>query len=229
MYCEKCGAKLDDNDLYCLNCGNKVNYDQGVNNLYRNYNNVNGNNISAKKYILPVSLTLVFLITASIIIFLIFANGGYKKTVDNYFKAHENNNAGLLASSVIAPYWLEYSESGWGEDALESTQGIIDDNIRDWGCGENIRITYEIKGERRANKEELQDLESNIYSWYAYYVYEREEFSVTDAYVLDIDFTVIGENGTEDFYYPDGFLIIKENGKWCVPVGSLNNSFYSNQ
>lgn len=236
MYCEKCGSKMENGDLYCPNCGYRSS-DNQTDNLYGSYNysynsysgNVYGKNTSVKKIVLPAGIALGFIALVSLIIILIAGNSGYKKTVDNYFKAHENNNAGMLASSVIAQYWLDYSENGWGQDPLESAQEIIDRDLRDWGCGDDVKITYKISGERRANEEELRDLENNIYSWYAYYVRDRDEFSITDAYVLDIDFTVIGENGAEDFYYPDGFLVIKEDGKWRVPMGSLNNSFFSNQ
>lgn len=227
MFCEKCGTKLEATDMYCPKCGNKV----SVPKTDMAYMYTGGNALSRvignKKILIPAAVAVLAVVI--ILIVFVFGGGGYKKTVDNFYKAHEKNAPSLMASSVLAQYWLDYCDKGWGEDPLESAQGVIDRDLRDWGCGDNVKIMYEIKGERRATKDDLQALESNIYSWYAYYVYDRDEFSISDAYVLDISFTVVGDNGADNFYYPDGLLVIKENGKWRVTMGSINCSFYDNQ
>lgn len=155
--------------------------------------------------------------------------GGYKKTLDNYYKSYATNDADLMYSSVIAQYWIDYTNEGWGNSAFESIQDDIEDELNDWDCGDNVKITYQVQNERRATKEQLENLEDNIYDWYAYYVYDRDEFSITDAYVLDIDFMVKGDEGTENFHYPDGLLVIKEKGKWRITRGAINCSFYDNQ
>lgn len=226
MFCEKCGTKLEAGDVYCPKCGNKVSDSK----THMTYMHTGGNALSRvignKKILISAAVLAVVII---ILIVFVFGGGGYKKTIDNFYKAHEKNDPSLMVSSVLAQYWLDYCDEGWGQEPLESAQSVIDGDLRDWGCGDNVKIKYEIKGERRASKDDLQALESNIYSWYAYYVYDRDEFSISDAYVLDISFTVVGENGTDNFYYPDGLLVIKENGKWRVTMGSINCSFYDNQ
>ncbi|MBE6665992.1 MAG: hypothetical protein E7603_07225 [Ruminococcaceae bacterium] len=214
MFCEKCDTQVEDNALSC-----------------HNYEEKNSNNdlqipvkVNAKKIVLSIaSMVLIGVLVVSL-----FGGGGYKKTLDNYYKAHEKNDADLMYSSVVTQYWIDYTNEAWSNSAFESIQDSIENEIDDWGCGSNIKITYEITNERRATREQLEDLEDNIYDWYAYYVYERDEFSITDAYVLDIDFIVKGDKGTKNFYYPDGFLIIKENGKWRIPRGHISNSFYDN-
>ena len=181
--------------------------------------------VNAKK----IMLSIASLVLIGVLIALSFGGGGYKKTLDNYYKAHEKNDADLMYSSVVAQYWIDYTNKAWGNSAFESIQDSIEDNIDDWDCGSNIKITYEITNKRRATKEQLEDIEDNIYDWYAYYVYERDKFSITDAYVLDINFTVKGDEGKANFHYPNGVLIIKENGKWRIPRGHISNSFYDNQ
>lgn len=220
MYCGKCGTKIENNVLFCPNCGERTgNIDACINKQA---------SVKTKK----VALSLVVVVGVIAIIVLVtslISGGGYKKTLDNYYKSYATNNPELMYSSVIAQYWIDYTNEGWGNSAFESIKDDVEDEIEDWDCGDNIKITYEIQNEKRATKKQLEDLEDNIYDWYAYYVYERDEFSITDAYILDIDFTVKGDEGTESYHYPDGLLIIKENGKWRIPRGAINCSFYDNQ
>lgn len=220
MFCGKCGTQIDEDGTFCPNCGERT--------VIADINTQKQPKRSPKKFALPLGLVAGVVLIVVIIVSLI-GGGGYKKTLDNYYKAHEKNDADLMYNSVIAQYWIDYTNEGWGNSAFETIQDSIEDNIDDWDCGHNIKISYKIVNERRATKEQLKDLEDNIYDWYAYYVYERDEFSITDAYVLDIDFTVKGDEGTESFHYPDGLLVIKENGKWRIPRGSIGSSFYDNQ
>ena len=179
-----------------------------------------------KKIIIPVIIGSIALVI--VIVTVLSANNGYKKLLNNYYKAYESRDADLMYSSVVAQYWIDYMNKGFGDSAYESIQDSMERELDQWNCGEDIDITYEIKNERRATKEQLEDLEDNIYNWYAYYVYDRDEFSIADAYVLDIAFTVKGDQKTRDLEYSDGLLVIKENGKWRIPRGSLSNSFYKN-
>lgn len=221
MFCGKCGTQMEDNALFCPNCGERT--------VNTDVNTKKQSKVNAKKFALPLAIVAGVVLIVVLFVSLI-GGGGYKKTLDNYYKAHENNDADLMYNSVVAQYWIDYIEKGSGDPyAMEMIEDSLEDNIDDWDCGENIKITYKIENERRATKEQLEDLEDNIYDWYAYFVYDRDEFSITDAYVLDIDFTVKGDEGTESFHYPDGLLLIKENGKWRIPRGSISCSFYDNQ
>lgn len=219
MYCEKCGTQINNDALFCPNCGEKT--------VVIDKSTQMQSKTGRKKFALLLGIITGVILIVVLIVLLIYGDG-YKKTLDNYYKAHENNDADLLYNSVIAKYWIDYMNEGWGDSAYETIQEGIEDEIEEWDCGNNIKITYKIKNERRATKEQLEELEDNIYDRYAYYVYAGNEFSITDAYVLDIDFTVKGDEGTKSFHYPDGFLIIKENGKWRIPRGSISCSFYGN-
>lgn len=77
-------------------------------------------------------------------------------------------------------------------------------------------------------KEDLIELKDNIYGWYAYYMYDENEFnkSIKDAYVLSIRIQVTGDEDSN--LLTSKILVIKENGKWKIAVGGLDNSFYSN-
>ena len=221
MYCRKCGTQIEDTALFCSNCGERLS------STGTSVQNQPKKNMKKVSFLLRAIVGVVLLV---ILIVYLIGGVGYKRTLNNYFKAHENNDADLMYNSVVAQYWIDYVEEGFGDPyAMEYIQDSLEYRIDGWDCGDNIKITYKIKDKRRATKEQLEDLEENIYDWYAYYVYDRDEFSITDAYVLDIDFTVKGDEGTEDFSYPDGLLIIKENGRWRIPRGTISCSFYDNQ
>lgn len=59
-------------------------------------------------------------------------------------------------------------------------------------------------------------------------MYDENEFnkSIKDAYVLSIRIQVTGDEDSN--LLTSKILVIKENGKWKIAVGGLDNSFYSN-
>ena len=227
MYCGNCGAQLVDNMLYCPNCGKRL-----INAETRAKNAMNFKN---KKVIVSLVIVTALVLVVTILVN-IMGNSGYKKTLNNYYKAHEysgyykkqdNPGADLLYNSVFAQYWIDIVNSEMG-GAYDSAAEHIRVNLRKWECGfNNIKITYEINEEKRATKKQIEELEEDIYQAYAYLAYDRDHFQITDAYVLYIDFTVKGNKDKKTFYYPHGLLIIEENGKWRIPRGRINCSFYN--
>ena len=223
MFCEKCGTQIEDNALFCTNCGEKISND-GL---------PMQPEVKGKTKLLPIAVIAGLVLIVVLVVSLAGGsryNGinGYQKTVDNYFKAYETKDANLMHSSVIAQYWIDYADSWGANEAFEAFQRNIESDIKAWGCGSDIKITYKIVNERRATKEELEELESEIYAEYARYVYERGEFAITDAYAVDIDFTVTGDKGTGSFRHPE-LLIVQENGNWRIHRGSISSSFYDNR
>lgn len=247
MFCGKCGNQINSNERFCSRCGSMVSTsnEPGINISTTNFKNTVPENQGFQKnaplknkrannktigIIASICLLLVFSIILTVVISSI-GGSGYKKTLNNYFKAIEKNDADLMYSSVVAKYWIEYIEKGSGESyAYEFIQESIDDDLDNYEhLGDNLHITYKITEEKHASKVELEDLKDNIYDWYAYFIYDdMSEMKITDAYLVYVDFTVSGKNGSEDFNYPDGLLLIKENGKWKITRGYLDNSFYEN-
>lgn len=219
MVFKKCRKQTEDNTLFRPN-GSERTVNTG--NRTKKQLKINFKKFSLRQAIVAGTVLLVILFVS------LNGGGGYKTTLRNYYKAHEKNDADLMYKSVIAQYWIDYYNEAW-ENALDRIQGDIKGRIDGWNCGDDIKITYKIQNERRATKEQLEELEENIYDWYAHQVYDRDDFSIKDAYVLDIDITVKGDDGTKRFHYPDGFLLVKEKGKWKISEGSISCSFYDNQ
>ncbi|MDD5924081.1 MAG: hypothetical protein PUC88_04755 [Clostridia bacterium] len=216
MYCGKCGTLVESDIMYCPNCGNKI----------IDINQSTQKQQSIKKKRLPRLLGIVVGAVVFVVLICFFINGsGYRKTLNNYCKAYENNDVDLMHSSVVAQYWTKYMGSGSHRDV----EDIMKNNVRKWGCGEITKISYTINSEKRATKEELEALEDNIYVWLAHCVYDEDEFNISDAYVLDVDLIIYGTEGMNSIYFPNGLLLIKENGEWRIPFGPIKCSFYSNQ
>lgn len=256
MFCYKCGKEIRSDAKFCNYCGVKTYFyeeEKNVDNMkycnecgiysdgeYRKNceeKSITDGNTSdspiqqfytpkkklGKKLVFPI----VGLVVAIIVVFIISGNS-YKGVVRRFFSAIENNNPKQMLA--IAPeYWkdYQYADSTWTEEELiEEMSDLIDDYYDKFNCGENIKIKYEIREEYKPTKEEIEELEKNMYSWYAYYVYDRDEFKVTDARLLYINVHIEGESGKKSFCYPDGLLVFKENGRWKFLFGSVDTSWF---
>ncbi len=224
-YCGKCGTEINTAVAFCPNCGEKI--DNNIPNANVGYTAVKPKTFSIKSLI-PI-IGIIAVITIIIVLITSLGGKGYKKVLDNHFKAYTTNDPDLMYESVKAQYWIDYVEEASGDSyAFEYIVEEIEDNLEEWDCGENINIKYEILHETRATKEDLEEIEEDIYDTYAYFVYDRDEFSITDAYLIDVNFTVTGDSGSEELHYPKGLLIIKENGKWKMATGVITTRLYDN-
>ena len=126
MYCGKCGTQIENNALFCPNCGKRtVNIDTSTQKQP---------NAKIKKIALPLGI-VVGVVAVIVFIVLLISGGGYKKTLDNYYKAYATNDPELMYSTVIAQYWIDYTNEGWGNSAFESIQDDIEDELDDWDWG----------------------------------------------------------------------------------------------
>ncbi len=220
MYYDERDSQNEENLSFCPHCGGKI---EGRSDPLKEKNEKK----TKKKWVLFVCVPSGIILLIALVTFL-FNNTGYRRTLNNYFKAYENSDVDLLYSSVYAQYWIDYAESGWEIDVHETLEDDIEDFYEDWDCGDDIEISYDIFTKRRASSEELEELEKTIYNRYAYFVCDRDEFSISDAYVVDVDVLIEGEKDRKMFYYDDGLLLIKENGKWKIARGDIDCSFYDN-
>ena len=224
MFCGNCGAKMEDNAKFCPSCGAKNVTYQEESVQPSGEPGTRGQSPAAGNRNKLVGIGAV-LAAVLVLIILLFGGNGYEKTVKKYFKAFEKNDPQILYD-ITAQYWIKYADKGFYDGcAMDTIEDTVEDTLDDWDCGDKVRISYDIVSKRKATREELEDLEDIIYEWYAYYVYDRDEFSISAAYVLDIDFTVKGNEDTADFTISDGLLVIKENGKWKVTRGYLSSDF----
>lgn len=240
MYCHNCNVKLEPEAIYCPLCGRKTSPDESLNiiskmscvfqTLSKKIHNFFTPIFSSKRgravfYTIAGGLILLALIG------IFTGNGGYKTVVDKYFEAIEEDDAAALMT-LKPQFLIDYDLADDTFTMREQRQMMgeyIDECLEDWDCGENITVRYTIDDAYKPTAEQLDELENVIFDWYAYYVYDREDFNISDARLLQISVSVSGENGSDEYYYPDGFLVIKENGKWKCLFCDVNTSWFSNQ
>lgn len=214
MYCKKCGFQINEGDCACGNCGAVT--------------TLSTKKILRKRAIIVLVTAIILITTAVILVFSLSSNNSYKDVLELYFKAYEKNDPSILYEDVVVQHWVKYMEEEWGEgEAYEALEESIEDMRYDSAYGELESISYKITSVEEATEEEVEEIESEIYYDKAKYVYEEDEFSVTDACIVYVEFTIKGTEGEADRYYPDGLLFIKENGKWRLFRGGIDTSFYS--
>lgn len=226
MYCGKCGSEINNGVTFCPNCGEQLIKEYIIKNSEgkKPVKQISGKKL---KIIIPI---VVIAIIAVVAIVLIQNNSGYEKVVEDFYKAVETQDITLM-KSTLAQYWIDYQTADYDTDEYlnDDIENIIEDIIDDADCGDNIEIlSCTITGEKKATKDDLIALKDNIYAWYAYYVYSEDDFnsSVRDACVVTVRVKVKGNEDAD--IITSEMLVIKENGKWKIVLGSLNNSFYSN-
>lgn len=227
MFCGKCGAEVKNGAAFCPNCGEHL---AGQYVIKSSKNGKQKNPISGKllKIVLPVVAVGIIAVVATV---LTYNNSGYEKVVENFYKAVETQDVQLM-KTTLAQYWIDYHVADYYSDEHlnENIEDIIADVIDECDCGDNIEIlSCTVTREKKATKEDLSFLKDNIYDWYAYYVYDENEFesSIKDACVVTARVTAKG--GDDVIFFTSKMLLIKENGKWKISMGRLDNSFYSNR
>lgn len=222
MYCGKCGTEVSNGVVFCPNCGQQIYAQTPVGQATQQ-----SNKSKRVKIWIPAVLLIAVIVIAAVVI--LASKGSYEKTLDHYYEAIETQDAELMRST-LAQYWIDYQVADYDTDAyLEGDiEDIIDDYRDEFECGDDIEITYSVTGEKEANDSDLEALKDNIYDWYAYYIYDKDEFdrSITDAKVVTVRLKVTGNENMDIF--TSKLLLIQENGEWKVTIGGLDNSFYSN-
>lgn len=131
--------------------------------------------------------------------------------------------------SVLAQYFLDYQLAGRDEDDLEGDIAeLIDDDRSEYECGDNTKITYSILREKDADDSELEELKADLYNWFAYYVYDRDDFyrSVTAAKIVTVRLRVVCDEDSNIF--TSQLILIREKGKWKIAIGGPDTSFFRN-
>ena len=221
MYCGKCGTEITDGVTYCPNCGQPINTQTQAGQTVQQ-----SNKSKVRKILVPTAILVAIIVIVSVIV--ATGKGSYKKTLDNCYKAIETQDIKLM-QSVLAQYFLDYQLAGRDEDDLEGDIAeLIDDDRSEYECGDNTKITYSILREKDADDSELEELKADLYNWFAYYVYDRDDFyrSVTAAKIVTVRLRVVCDEDSNIF--TSQLILIREKGKWKIAIGGPDTSFFRN-
>lgn len=221
MYCGKCGTEITDGVTYCPNCGQPINTQTQAGQTVQQ-----SNKSKVRKILVPTAILVAIIVIVSVVV--ATGKGSYKKTLDNCYKAIETQDIKLM-QSVLAQYFLDYQLAGRDEDDLEGDIAeLIDDDRSEYECGDNTKITYSILREKDADDSELEELKADLYNWFAYYVYDRDDFyrSVTAAKIVTVRLRVVCDEDSNIF--TSQLILIREKGKWKIAIGGPDTSFFRN-
>lgn len=217
MYCSNCGAEIVGMGRFCTNCGamvtDKTAVQQRTEQVVMDYRKTAKHQMKIRRMVvLAVAVLAVALIIAE--------RSSYQRVVYQYFRACETRDAELLYS-LYPEYYLEYCN----QYAYEQVEGDLSSICLQWyRSGKIDDVEYKISTVKRATNREVEEVEEFLYEKYADEVMTRGEFDITDAYLLNITYTVFCEEDNQE--YDTEILLIKENGKWRIMGGYIDTSFY---
>lgn len=213
MFCSKCGAKVNDGDVFCQNCGEKV-----PQNDSQKMAAMPTQDMQKRKYrLVGISAVAVIAVVVILVVVKIVGafNGGYEKVIQKFIRAIQEEDGELLCS-IYPPDYIDYmtgpgsfysDEEELAEEFTEECEDRHDD--LSYGVEDHPDICYFIENEEKLDEEELEslnyDLERN---------YDFEKGSVKEAY-----------NVTFNVYIPGGKTyrlercMMKIHGKWYMRRG----------
>lgn len=143
MFCKNCGAQLSDGSKFCTSCGTSV---KGAQSSSENASPAT-NKKAKKKF--PVGIIVIVVIVIAAIALFSGGNGGYKKTIDNFFEGLFEADGKLFVSTFSESYIEEQIESnGYRNKAVltERLQDNLDELAEEYidELGKGWKYTYEI-------------------------------------------------------------------------------------
>lgn len=253
-FCTSCGASLDDNATFCTNCGTAQGNAQpqggaqaaagaAVNTVKNTFNDIKDKvDVNAIKDSLsaeniknlktnPNKNTLIALGGILVVVIIVIAilasilGGGYKKPVDNLFKAMADGDGKALQKSMPSVLLksddyeeniLEYSDYDDIDEYFDDMAKKIQDSLED-EFGKKLKISYKVTDKDELSDKKLKDIKSTLKDQGA------KNVKVTKGYELDLEVKI---KGKEDDDEDDMTLtVVKVNGDWCIAGTSIYNLF----
>lgn len=146
MNCTNCKERMDNNSVFCPNCGEKV--VQQANTNFNNSGNttatVQQKNKSNLSFIIPIAVIAII----SLAVFMLFSGGGKPETVvNNFFKAIDKVNPDMMLDTLSGQLKNEtLDEVSWDKSELAYEISDMKDEFRyEFGDGwlKQVKITSE--------------------------------------------------------------------------------------
>lgn len=170
----------------------------------------------------PNKTTLIVLgglIIAAIIVIIILYNlifaHPYKGMLDDYFKGVAKGE-GELVKAAYPECMIDYrkdqdddfDEDDYFDDIASSMQEYLEDKL-----GEDIKISYDIKDEKKLSSKKLEDIEEDLEDRY------DASVKVSKAFKVKIKAKIKGDD--DDKSDTMNVTVAKVDGQWCIVDGDL--------
>lgn len=228
MYCGNCGTDVQNGVAFCPNCGAKMGQavvkEENVN--IPGQQSAPGNGASAKiKQYLPIGAAVVAIGVVIAIIVGIFG-GGYKKTIKKYYKAIEKQDVQMM-KNCLSDLIVEVNNDGDEDSINDNVEYFIEYRRDDFGMESDSKISYKILESTKLKKDKVKELNEEIQERLKSNSdpsYDYTKYKVTAAVSVTVKETV-KTDGEEENYRHD-YILLKENGKWHMLLGSADSYLY---
>lgn len=226
MYCIKCGCEIEDTDLFCIGCGNKIEKNESTKRVVKEKN--------IKKYIL-FSVVISFIG----ILFILFISNYAKETVD----VNNNDYTQISKERIFTLVGAFWDDDGENKEILLDYEGNIIDvqPYRPYQEGGNIYsssgdlskvVGYDFEGQYIFKIEDGQ--KQKIYGSDAPYI-DNLKISYTGgaaAYITDKNLYFVDlESDRADWLYSEVYsdeLVLSPSGTTIMYIGDYNNRLDNN-
>ena len=147
--------------------------------------------------------------------FFVSVAGGkpYEKAIDNYFDVFFSGELEKIKSLAPEAYW-EYMEDEYDldiDDYIEDMEDEMEEFLEEMEdeFGKKAKVTYKITDADRLDEDDLKDLKKTMKD-----DYDISKKSVTDAYEIELEVTIKGEDDEDDTEME--VIVVKIDGKWYM-------------
>lgn len=200
MYCNKCGAPIDDGVRFCPRCGNEL-AEALLPAVYKTENN-------KRNKIIGIAAVTVAVLLIALIVLAIFGGRGYKKTVKEYMRCTIETQDGKTYVSLFPEEILGVSHGDKESiyNAAEKMLKNMKDDMTDT-LGGIKDYKYKITDSERADGDDLREMKAELNSKYS--------LKISDMRDVEVTCRLTGENGRLLNLEYD-FILVKSDGTWYI-------------
>jgi len=229
-YCQNCGAVMDDNAVFCSNCGAQSNVvvSNGAAPAYAPATAASSFSIDGllgklsgllDKKNRPILIGAVAVIIVLIIIISSASGAGWKSALNNYIDVTIHGKVEKIEKLAPKEYW-DYREDETDRD-LDDIKDDFEDNVDDLldrledEYGKRIKVSYKVEDKKTLSKHKLEKIADALNDQY-----DIKESSVKKAIEVELEMTIKGSEDDDDDEVE--FTFVKIGSKWYMI------SYYSN-
>lgn len=215
--CMNCGNQMDDNTMFCVNCGAPVPTPAPAAPVKEKKAgkkiDVEGLKKDPKKLAVVGAIAAVVVIALIVIVVSLFTNP-WKKGLNNYFDLLEGKQGAVTKNIPSDAYdWIDdkfglekKDITGDKKDYAEDISESLKDNY-----GDNVKYTYKVVKSKKFTKKMLEDLADGIEN-----SYDIDAKKVKNAYMVDIEYDISGKDA---FTWGENTVIVAKIGSGWYVVG----------
>lgn len=220
-FCANCGAKMEDTDRVCGQCGTPVAAPEVTEEVKQEASKLSLPKDKVNKIVVLCGIGVAALIVLVILINILSAFTGYRGTLNKAVKALKNENVEALAGITSEIYEVKnsyYSSSFDVEDGIEREVKYQLDSFENDLKAEVKSISYEIEKDDVTviSKRRMENMKEKLEE-----SYNMDTSSIKKIISVRIKLNVKGTNGKKKTYRSDDMYLIKEAGGWKIYRGDL--------